>query len=367
MQTSKINDGTNTAAIKAASTAALATDTSLVVAMSPNSALPTGANTIGAISNTTFAATQSGTWNITNVSGTVSLPTGAATASNQTTLGLQTTQINDGTNTAAIKASSTAALATDTSLVVAMSPNSALPTGANTIGAVTQSGNWNFGTSAPGVSTDIASAAITTTTTSSNVTPNNGNYYSTFISVTAVSGTNPTLDVQIQESDDTGTNWVAVYDFPRITATGVYRSAPTLLVGNRIRYVQTVGGTTPSFTRSLVRLQMHNSAVLLTRQLIDRTISLTTLSSSTPALYTMGCRNVKIVVSIGAATTPPTLQMQGSDDYGATWYSLGAAVAAVASSTVNLTNGTACPQFLRATVTVAGVAVTPSYVLLRGF
>jgi hypothetical protein len=33
----------------------------------------------------TVAATQSGTWNITNISGTVSLPTGAATAANQTT------------------------------------------------------------------------------------------------------------------------------------------------------------------------------------------------------------------------------------------------------------------------------------------
>jgi len=33
----------------------------------------------------TVAATQSGTWNITNVSGTVSLPTGAATSANQTT------------------------------------------------------------------------------------------------------------------------------------------------------------------------------------------------------------------------------------------------------------------------------------------
>lgn len=33
----------------------------------------------------TVAATQSGTWNITNISGTISLPTGAATSANQTT------------------------------------------------------------------------------------------------------------------------------------------------------------------------------------------------------------------------------------------------------------------------------------------
>lgn len=34
----------------------------------------------------TIAATQSGTWNVTNISGTVSLPTGAATAANQATI-----------------------------------------------------------------------------------------------------------------------------------------------------------------------------------------------------------------------------------------------------------------------------------------
>lgn len=41
----------------------------------------------GSIGNTSFASTQSGTWNITNVSGTVSLPTGASTAAKQPALG----------------------------------------------------------------------------------------------------------------------------------------------------------------------------------------------------------------------------------------------------------------------------------------
>ena len=62
------------------------------------------------------------------------LPTGAATSANQTTIGTQTTELNDGTRTATIKAASTAAVATDTALVVAVSPN-------NTI-AATQSGTW---------------------------------------------------------------------------------------------------------------------------------------------------------------------------------------------------------------------------------
>lgn len=41
--------------------------------------------TIASDSTGTVAATQSGTWNVTNVSGTVSLPTGAATSANQST------------------------------------------------------------------------------------------------------------------------------------------------------------------------------------------------------------------------------------------------------------------------------------------
>lgn len=50
--------------------------------------LATGTNAIGSITNTSFAATQSGTWNLTNITGTISLPTGAATADKQPALGV---------------------------------------------------------------------------------------------------------------------------------------------------------------------------------------------------------------------------------------------------------------------------------------
>ena len=53
------------------------------------------------VSNATLAVTQSGTWNINNVSGTVSLPTGAATYAAQTDKS-QFTKITDGTNTATV-------------------------------------------------------------------------------------------------------------------------------------------------------------------------------------------------------------------------------------------------------------------------
>ena len=84
------------------------------------SALPAGSNVIGSISNTTFEATQSGTWNINNISGTISLPTGAATAAKQPTLG-----------TAGVAS-------TDVITVQGIAGGTALPVSA------TQSGTWNI-------------------------------------------------------------------------------------------------------------------------------------------------------------------------------------------------------------------------------
>lgn len=101
--------------------------------------------------------------------------------------------------------------------------------------------------------TDIASAAITTTTTSSTIVPVTSALYSTTIQVSAVSGTNPTMVVQIQESMDSGTTWFTTFTFPVITATGAYYSPMVPYNGNRIRYVQTITGSTPSFTRTLIR------------------------------------------------------------------------------------------------------------------
>jgi hypothetical protein len=57
----------------------------------------------------TVAATQSGTWNITNVSGTVSLPTGAATSANQPTAAAAASTTTGQTGNLAMGAVSTAA------------------------------------------------------------------------------------------------------------------------------------------------------------------------------------------------------------------------------------------------------------------
>jgi len=77
----------------------------------------------------TVAATQSGTWNINNISGTVSLPTGAATESTLSS-------VNTNTSTIA------GAVSGSEMQVDIVAP---LPTGSNTIGAVTQaSAPWDI-------------------------------------------------------------------------------------------------------------------------------------------------------------------------------------------------------------------------------
>jgi hypothetical protein len=235
----------------------------------------------------------------------------------------------------------------------------ALPVGTATIGQVRLA--------LPEIAADVASAAIATTATVAAVTPLSGHSYEVNIPVTVVTGTNPTMDVAIEESDDSGTNWFKVFDFPRITATGIYRSPKLPLVGNRVRYVQTIGGATPSFTRAINRLTSSDVANVF-RQLIDRSVTLTTLSSTTPTLNTQGCRNFQLVINVGAiTTTAPAIQLEGSDDNGATWYAIGTALTAVASSTVQATVNNVQAQATRGKVSTAGAGVTAGYVLIKAF
>ena len=142
--------------------------------------------------------------------------------------------------------------------------------------------------------TDQGSAAITTTTISGVATPSFGTVYQVTIPVTAISGTLPTYDVIVQESDDFGANWYDVYSFPRITTVGIYRSPVLMLTGNRIRYTQTITGTTPSFTRSILRNQMSSTPTSTITQLIDRAINPNTLNSTTSSLRTHNARNAQL-------------------------------------------------------------------------
>lgn len=214
--------------------------------------------------------------------------------------------------------------------------------------------------------TDVTSAALTGSATTSAITPEGGSSFVATVAVTAVSGTSPTLDVGVEISDDGGANWVRVYDFPRINATGMYRSPALQMLGNRVRYVQTVGGTSPSFTRQINRLQGNDQPPPL-RQLIDRSVVMNTLNSATPALDVRNCRNLQLIAHVTAATTNASLQLEGSDDASASWYSIGAPLACAPGAPVTVTINNVQASQVRARVSVAGTGVAYNYVLLKGF
>jgi hypothetical protein len=233
-----------------------------------------------------------------------------------------------------------------------------------TISATTGLGGWYIHPAIVGLP-DIASAAITTTTTTSSIANNLGNAFQVVIPVTAVSGTTPTMDVRIEESLDGGTNWVTLYDFQRITANGHYYSPVLKAIGRNIRYVQTLGGTTPSFTRSVTRNILPFQSAEPQKRLIDRSVVLTTLNSTTPTIFQGAANNVQLIASVGAiTTTAPQLQLEGSED-GIVWYAVGTPLTAVASSVVQQTVSNLSSTFIRARVSTAGVGVTPDYIAIK--
>jgi hypothetical protein len=167
---------------------------------------------------------------------------------------------------------------------------------------------------APSLVADQASGAIITTTTSATATPAAGAAYMVNIPVTAATGTGETMSVAVQESSDTGTNWYTVYTFPNITATGSYNSPIITSTGNRLRYVQTITGSSPSFTRAINRIQLGTSAPLEYKNIVDSSIVPSTTNSTTASLYVEGTNTYSAIVNQGAGGSAVNFALDGSDD-----------------------------------------------------
>lgn len=210
---------------------------------------------------------------------------------------------------------------------------------------------------------DISSSAISATATTGGAS-NRHPYYTVTIPVTAVSGTNPTYDFVVEEYSQRKGAWETVFAFPRITATGTYVSPVLKRRGTQIRYVQTIGGTSPVFTRSVSHGGTSETPDYFT-QLIDRALTVNTGSSATSAIWTEGAKNVQLVINMGAiTTTAPQLTIQGTID-GSNWFSIGTALTSVASSTVHTIVNNINAQRVRAIVSTAGNGATLGYIALK--
>jgi hypothetical protein len=231
----QIGDTTNgPVAVKAASTAVGASDPALAVSLSPNSPLPAGSSVIGAV-------TQSGTWTVQ--------PGNTA----NTTPWLIT--IQQGGNVAVVKAASTAVVATDPALAVSLSPNSALPTGANVIGAVTQSGTW---TVQPGNTANTTAWLVKGALTNNNAAPAATNF-----------GVLPALANAADPSNSEGNQTLVSLDLAgylrvrqirsatgTVTSTAASTSSTSILASNTARK----GATIVNSSTSIVYINMGATA-----------------------------------------------------------------------------------------------------------
>lgn len=112
----------------------------------------------------------------------------------------------------------------------------------------------------PAQGSEIGYAEDTLVTSAARTTSSNSGAISGFgesstlrvqLDVTAASGTSPTLNVLVEDTLD-GTNWNTVGTFAQRTAAGREVINITNPFADRIRVSWTVGGTTPSFTFSVV-------------------------------------------------------------------------------------------------------------------
>lgn len=250
-------------------------------------------------------------------------------------------------------------------VVMALTPTVAQGTAAS-IGS-TGLGGWYVHPAIAAIA-DIASAAITTTQTSSAIANNLGNGFQVSFTVTSITGTTPSVDFRIEESYDGGTNWFTLYDFQRVTANGNYNSPVLRASGRHIRYIRTVGGTSPSITNAVTRTVLPFMPSEPQKRLIDRSLASTqTLNAVTPTLFQGAANNVQLVVNAGAiTTTAPAFQLEGSED-GSNWYAIGSPLTSVASNTVEVTVSARSATYTRARVSTAGSGATIWYISLKAW
>jgi len=72
------------------------------------------------------------------------------------------------------------------------------------------------------------------------------------VNVTAVSGTSPTLDIIVETRAPSSTAWHKLAAMPQITSTGPASAMSLTNFGKLLRVRWEIGGTTPSFTFSII-------------------------------------------------------------------------------------------------------------------
>lgn len=175
------------------------------------------------VQNATLAVTQSGTWNITNISGTVSLPTGASTATLQTTGNTSLSSIDTKTPSLSsgrvpVESNLVQAL-TDSQLRATPVPISfaRLSNATDNISAV-QSGTWNITNISGTVSLPTGAATESTLAALSNKFNNNYKNINTNTTTVVKSGPGVLKRIVVNKDGNTS-NTCTIYDNTSGTGT----------------------------------------------------------------------------------------------------------------------------------------------------
>ena len=98
-------------------------------------------------------------------------------------------------------------------------------------------------------------SGVTTSSGNSSATPivtKHGKEATIYLDITAVSGTDPTLDLIIKIYDSLSTKWHTLATFDQKTATGTDVGYIEYAIGEKMALFYTIGGTnTPTFTFSV--------------------------------------------------------------------------------------------------------------------
>lgn len=302
--------------VKAASTPAVAADTALVVAISPN-------NAVGILDSA-------------------------------------------GTNKATVKPASTAAVATDTSLVVQPLIAGLVQSSIALSGSTVNGSALTVGGLSASITELNAVSFAAASGNSAIVTPTTGTSAIFALNLTAfTAGSSTGLDCVLQYSPDAQTNWYDFWHFERLTAASEVTTPPLpySTMPRRVKFTN-AGGAATTATASLVSTRVTTS-VPPVYQFFDRTAGLLsgTASATGTAFRIDGAKNVTVGVTLGTATTPASYQIQVSAD-GTNWVGVAAGSAAVASSTTRYTATGVTERFVRVAVTSAATAQTGTVIYI---
>jgi hypothetical protein len=180
---------------------------------------------------------------------------------------------------------------------------------------------------------EIFSSAARGTTTSNVFATMNNNSVVLQLDATAVSGTNPTLDLVVQDGPSETGPWSTLYTFTQVTAAANQVAMPTRNPLPFIRAVGTVGGTaTPLVTYTLNAVEYQTTALSISTGSQGGTAAFTGLT------VTSASANAATVGLNGA--TNPALQVDASTASSATGLKIKSAAAASGVALSVISSGT---------------------------